>query len=201
MPKKEVEGKLVPIPALKMKYKDIFNLKEFYKALHEWFKEYEWKDMESEDDRWESYYGERSSPGGAKEIWIWWRLYKKAPETEYLNYYLDLDFHVIGLVPTEVIKGGNKIKTQSGEIELKIRGYVELKYMSKFKESAILSRLEKLFTKRIYKGTTERERELYQEVHALYNFVKQWFKLKRYLPYEERATFFPSQAWPSHQKL
>ena len=203
MPKKEVKGKLIPIPSLKIKYKDIFDFKEFYKVLREWCLEYEWIDFETAkdgDDKWESYYGERVSADGAKEIFIWWRLFKPAKDTRYLNYFLDMDFHIIGLMPTEVIKDGMKIKTQKGEIELKIRGYVQLKYMSKFEEHAVLKHLEKIFTKRIYTTHTEHEKELYQEIHALYNFIKQWFKLKRYLPYEETKSFFPSKAWPSHQK-
>jgi len=44
----------------------------------------------------------------------------------------------------------------------------------------------------------QRKKELYQEVYQLQNFLKQWFKLKRYLPYEETKNYSPSYAWPSH---
>jgi len=180
MPKKVVKGKLIPIPSLKIKYKDVFDLKEFYKALREWCLEYEWGSQnegsdqwgESKEggDKWESYYGERVSSGGAKEIFIWWRLFKPAKDARYVNYFLDMDFHIIGLMPTEVVKDGMKIKANKGEIELKIRGNVQLEYTAKFEEHAVLKHVEKLFTKRIYTAHTEHEKELSQVISCIVNF-------------------------------
>ena len=63
----------------------------------------------------------------------------------------------------------------------------------------LYSEIQNIFQKRIYrKKFEERKKELYKESYALNNFIKQWFKLKRYLPYEESKNFFPSYAWPSH---
>ena len=200
MPKKDIEGKKVPVPALKLKYKDVFDIKDFYKALYEWLLEHDWRDVEEGNDHWESYYGERGLPGGSKEIWIWWRVFKPVPDAPYLNYYMDINMHALGIAPTEVIKDGVKIKAQKGEIEIRINGLLELLYTSKFKHNVVLRKLQSTFTKRIYTAQVEREKELYQELHSFYNFIKQWFKLKRYLPYEESKGFFPSKAWPSHQK-
>jgi len=45
-----------------------------------------------------------------------------------------------------------------------------------------------------------KKKALYRETYELHNFLKQWFKLKRYLPYEEHKNFYPSYAWPSHIK-
>jgi len=60
----------------RVKFKDIFNLKEFYKAMHEWTKEYEWYSVESDGlkieqgtDYYETLYLEREHAGGAKEMW------------------------------------------------------------------------------------------------------------------------------------
>ena len=50
------------------------------------------------------------------------------------------------------------------------------------------------------KQLEERKKELYREAYVLQTFIKQWFKLKRYLPYEETKSFFPSAAYPSHIK-
>ena len=47
---------------MRVKYKDIFDMKAFYEALHEWLQEYGWKDYEDQvgaGDHWESFYGER----------------------------------------------------------------------------------------------------------------------------------------------
>jgi len=189
---------------MRVKYKDIFDMKAFYEALHEWLQEYGWKDYEDQvgaGDHWESFYGERIGQGGAREIWIRWRVHKKAPESDHLTYYLDIDFHCIALMSTEVVVKGRKIKTNKGEVEMGIRAFIEKNYESKFDENKFLSQVKEIFTNRIYKKNLEqRKKELYQEVYAFNNFIKQWFKLKRYLPYEEIKGFFPSQAWPSHLK-
>lgn len=200
MPKKKTEGQLVKLPSLKIKFKDIFDLKDFYVALHEWMLEHQWKDKEEGNDHWESLYYEMIRAGGAKEMWLWWRLFKPAPEASYLSYYLDLDFHVIGLTDMEVIKDGKKIKTNKGEVEISLNSFLELKYTSKFAEHPFLKFFEGMFTRRIYSSKTEREKELYQEVYALNNYIRQWFKLKRYLPYEETKPFFQPKALPSHLK-
>lgn len=175
-------------------------MKELYKVLHDWLMDNDWRDTDEGNDHWESYYAERTTGGGAKELWIWWRLSKPVRYAPYLRYHLDIDFHGLGILPTELVKDGRKMNVHKGEIEMKIKGAIELLYTSKFKENVLLRNLERVFTKRIYKVQSEREKELYQELHAFYNFIKQWFKLKRYLPYEEKKGFYPSQAWPSHQK-
>ena len=203
MPKKKIpSSRLVQaIPKMAMKYKDIFDLSLFYEYLKEWFVDKGWSDEEDGKEHWETNYGERITAGGVKEIWFWWRLYKKAPESDYINYYIDIDFHVLGLSNTEIIKDGAKIKANKGEINIEIKAYVDKVYEESFEENFILKEIRNLFTRRIYrKNLEQRKRELYQEVYQLNNFIKQWFKLRRYLPYEESKGFFPSFAWPSHVK-
>ena len=207
MPELNIPGdRLVQIegtPA-RVKYKDIFDMKGFYETLYWWINERGWKDAIDYEifvDHFETYYGERISLNGMKEIWIQWRFFKKPSQAPFLAYYLDLDWHVIGLENTEVIRGGHKIKTNKGEIEVSIRAFIDKQYQGEFQKQSILKDIEKLFTSRIYKKELEkRKKELYQEVYVLQNFLKQWFKLKRYLPYEEVKSFYPSTAYPSHLK-
>ncbi|MBU0457655.1 MAG: hypothetical protein ABH824_06965 [Nanoarchaeota archaeon] len=201
MPAKKISGdELIQVVRTRVKYKDIFDMKAFYESLREWLKEYGWGDSDA-SERYEKYYGERIGQDGAKEIWIWWRLEKKASDTESFTYYLDFDYHLLQLLPAEVVKEGQKLKVNKGEVELFITAYMESKYLSSFRSNFILKAFTNLFTKRIYHKTIEeRKKELYQETYVLQNFIKQWFKLKRYLPYEETKNFFPSYAWPSHLK-
>jgi hypothetical protein len=185
---------------LRIKYKDIFDMKEFYIAIYEWLEENGWKDQEENLSHWERFYKERVGQGGVKEIWIQWRPYKVA-EGAPLTYYLDFNFHCVGLMKTEVIKEGRKMKVNKGEVELVIKAFIEKNYEKGFKSDSILKHILKLFNNRIYhKVIEQRRKELYQETYALQNFIKQWLKLKRYLPYEESKNFFPSYAWPSHLK-
>lgn len=204
MPPKEVGPTITVIKEMKLKYKDIFDMKNLYEALYEWFKEYDWKDVYEGGEHWETLYGERIDRNGARQIWIQWRLCKEPPGAPFLKYYLDLDFQVIALTNTEVIKDGVKISTNKGEINLITSSYIEKEYEEKAKKSSfypLFGWLIDIFNQRVYRRELKiREKELYQETYALNNFIKQWFKLKRYLPYEESKNFFPSYAWPSHLK-
>lgn len=191
---------------MKVKYKDIFDMSQFYEALKEWMTEHDYKSFDDKVEEWETYYSEKVGQGGGKEIWIWWRLAKKAPETEAFKYYLSLNFHTIGLSSTEVIKGGQKISAHKGEMELEVEAHIEEVYKKMLEAEKgffgfVTKQAKTIFQKRIYTQTIDqRKKELYQEVYVLNNFIKQWFKMKRYLPYEEAKNFFPSYAWPSHHK-
>jgi hypothetical protein len=184
---------------MRVKYKDVFDLKGFYEALHEWLLEHGWADQDTGLDYWENYYGERIASGGAREIWIQWRPWKKSNDDAMLEYYLDFDWHCIAISNTEIVRDGKKIKLNKGEVELKIRAYIEKTYEKKLAKYGLIKPFIKLFTKKIYdKELDLRKKELYQETYAMQNYIKQWFKMKRYLPYEESKTFFTSQAFPSH---
>ena len=94
----------------RIKWKDIFNVKEFYKAIHEWLEENSWKDMEDGKDHYETLYFEKIGFFNDKELWIHWRPQKIPTATSFYRFHLDLDFHYLYLVPTEVIHEGKKFK-------------------------------------------------------------------------------------------
>ena len=186
---------------MRIKFKDIFDLKGFYESLREWLIEYEWGDEEEKSEHWEAYYGERIGQTGAREIWFLWRVQKKPEGSAKIVYYMDIDFHCLTIVDTEIIRDGKKIKMNKGEIELKIWPYMEEKYKTELAEQPLLKHLVNLFSKRIYRReAVQRRKDLYQEVYILQNYIKQWFKLKRHHPYEEVKSFMPSSAFPSHLK-
>lgn len=216
LPKSSTTSIFPEYSPIKVKYKDIFHIKEYYMGLHEWLLENGWKDVEGDGEHWESYYGERLSQGGEKEIWIWWRMVKTPTDTPSgsfktskgtnekwaaLTYYLDLDFHFLNILPTEVVRDGKKLPAHKGEVEMIIRAYMNEGYKDAFDKSSLLKEIKGLFAHRWYSNTaTIRQKQLYQEVYALQNFIKQWFKLKRYMPYEEARSFWSSRAFPSHVK-
>src|SRR3989344_1221815 len=204
MPKKDIKN-LVPIfpesAPLRVKFKDIFDLKGFYESLREWLLEHDWGDEEEKTEHWESYYGERIGQTGAREIWFLWRVMKAPEGANYIRYYMDFDFHCLAIVDTEVIKDGKKIKMNKGEIEMKIWPYMEERYKTELSKHKFIEPFLNLFSKRIYRREAlQKQKQLYQEVYVLQNWIKQWFKLKRYHPYEEYQSFMPSSAYPSHMK-
>lgn len=188
---------------VRIKYKDIFDLKSFYKGLRQWAKEYGWGDVETKGkkDGYERLYREVVYQNGSKYMEIRWRLFKMPEGAPYLRYYFDIDYKMVGLKSKEVVKDGKKLKLDSGEIELKFNAFVELDFIKDFDKNSILKTFKNLFMKRIYARTIhQREKELYQEVYGCLRFIKEWFKLRRYLPYEESESFFPSYTIMGHEK-
>lgn len=192
---------IAPRGGIRVKYKDVFDLKMFYEDLHDYLVEEEWIDHEDKLDHWETYYGERIDHGGVKELWFQWRLFKKPKDAAFLSYYMDLDFHGLGISDTEIMREGMKLKVSKGELEVTIKPYLVKEYEKEFKKILFLKELKELFSRRIYREQLEqRKKELYQETYVLQNWIKQWFQMKRHLPYQESKSFYPSQAWPSHIK-
>lgn len=186
----------------RVKWKDIFNVKEYYRAMHEWFLEHGWKDMEDEKDHYETLYFEKVGLNQDKELWNRWRVQKK-PDRWY-TYHIDLDFHYLYLVPTEIVHEGKKLKKDiyKGEVEVWITALIELKWAEEFAKNKWLRRFTDIFKERLlhHDIIVERKRELYREAYILQNYIKQWFKLKRFLPYEEVEPFPPSGAFPTYTR-
>ena len=202
-----------PFDAIKIKYKDVLDFGEFYAAMYEWMKEHGWRDPEEGEDHFETYYGEKISQNGSKEIWIRWRLTKTPQDVGEINvgqvndgipalrYHLDIDYHLLGLSGVEIVKEGKKIKAQKGEVEITIKPLMEKLYSSVFDKHEILKHFKPFFERKVYKSVVDtRVKQLYQEMYELQNWMKQWLKLKRYLPYEETKGFHPSLAYPSFGK-
>lgn len=189
----------------RVKWKDIFNVKEFYRAIHEWLLEYEWNDPEFNLDYYESLYFEKIGLFNDKELWVRWRPQRfPKGKNSYYKYHLDFDFHYLYLVPTEVVRDGKKFKKDiyKGEVEVWITALIELDYNGQWSKHPFLRYFNKLMPERIWHKdlVEEHRRELYREAYILQNFIKQWFKLKRYLPYEEVELFYPSEAYPTYTK-
>lgn len=212
MPTKKISSKykIAPFEKVKVKYRDIFTLLELYKALYEWLGEYGWKGVHYKDhakdgavnhiDYLERYYYHKQDPNGMTEHFIFWRVEKELENTKKLKWYIDINFHTLTMKPTEILRDNKKIKTDKGEVEIEIKGYIETIYAREMDQSPFLKMFKKIFTEQAYHDQIEQnEKDLYHEVYLLHNFVKQWFKLKRYLPYEETKSFHPSHAYPSHR--
>lgn len=188
----------------RIKWKDIFDAKEFYKAIHFWLEEHDWEDHEDGQDHYETIYFEKVSPMGDKELWIRWRVTKfpEGVKNSYYRYHLDLDFHYLYLIPTEVVREGKKFKKgiYKGEVEIWTSAYIEFDYENVWSSHPVLKFFNQIFPKRIFRKDLyeERKRELYREIYVLQNFMKHWFKIKRFLPYEEVQIFHPSMAFPSY---
>lgn len=199
--------RLVEAVRLRVKFKDIFNLKEFYRAMHEWFLEYEWKSADAEGnienaDHCESLYLERIGAKGDKEMYWYWRLQKVPSDNSYYKYHLDVNSHPLYILPAEVMRDGKKFKAHKGEVEVKIYAYIEFDYKGQWSNHPFLKFFNSIFPRRIFRWEIyeDHKKELYREVYIFQDYIKKWFKLKSFLPYEEITPFYPSAAYPEWKK-
>jgi len=207
MPIKKLDN-CINAATFRIKFKDIFDIKEYYNIMHEWMLEHDWSSVDSSGkieegkDHWETNYTERIEPDGAKEMYWWWRLQKLPVKNSYYKYHLDLDFHPLAILPTEAMREGKKFKAHKGEIEVWVYAYIEFDYKGEWSKHPILKFFNKIFPNRIFMKDLyeDHKLELYREAYTLQAFMKKWFKLKSFLPYEEITPFYPSYAYPKWKK-
>lgn len=184
----------------RVRYRDIFDMKKFYKDVRYWLNEHNWTDLEDKTEHWETFYLEKIDMAGFTEIWIKWRPQKIPQQNSYYRYWLDFDFHIIGMKEAQIVREGKKFKVDKGDMDLNVTAWIDLDYDNKWSSHPILKFFNKIFPERIFRKEIydDHKRELYREAYELQNFIKQWFKLKRYLPYEETESFYAPNAWQSH---
>src|SRR3989338_303411 len=184
----------------RIKHKDIFNMKELYTFMHEWVKEHQWLDIQddTEGDAHESFYFDKTDLYGNKEMWIWWRMWQ-FPDGEpvdttnsFYKWRLDIDIHVLHLKETEIMHKGKKVKTDSGEVEIKIWAWIELDYNGDWSKHPILRFLIHVFHLRIYHHELDKHKhELYRLAYNYQNYIKKFLRLRTWLPQYEKDEFHP----------
>jgi hypothetical protein len=110
-----------------LRTRDAYNMMYVYLMAHDWVVEEDWAPR---DEMFfpETFYVQRDNPTMGKEIWIRWRLTKKAPGSgpgpALFTYVMDLDWKLIGLKEIEVPWKGQKIKADKCEFELLTRAQI-----------------------------------------------------------------------------
>jgi hypothetical protein len=164
---------------LSVKYEEVFNIKNLYVFLRDWLKDRGYLDDQNEKEKWmETYYLDKSSPGG-KELWFWWRTDRVPDDNQYLQYKLNLDFHVLALKDVEIVHQGKKVKAHKGEIEVLISAWVIFDPKDTFGKSGFLKRYFKTFTDKIYRDQLEAKKaELTKDINELQAAIKQYLEQK-----------------------
>jgi len=183
------------VPEFRIKYKDVFHLKNLYVMIHEYLAEEGFADKDQGTGNQEVHrYAEtlylekfiqKGIHQGGKEMWVWWRT-MKSPEGKYSGYYrylLDMDFHVVYMKDEEIIHQGKKMKIQSGEIEIFIRAKIEADYLGKWENHWMLKHFHKLYYGRLIRYEFEkREKELWREAYRFQAKIKQFLNLRTFVP-------------------
>ena len=194
------EGGVVRIPEFRVKYRDVFSLRNLYIMLHETLLEEGWfgADNSKEGDDVEILYSEnvyqKGIHRGGKELWFWWRL-QKFPEGRYSGYFknfLDIDAHIVYLQNVEIVNQGKKMTAQNCEIEMFFRPRIELDYQHEWDKHWFLKYIKPIYEKRIIHNEIEkREKELWRDAYRIHAKVKQFLQLRNWMSVPE--PFFARQ--------
>ena len=189
---------VVSIPEFRIKYSDVFSLRNLYIMLHELLLEENWRGLEggSDHEDVETLYSEnvyqKGIHRGGKEIWFWWRMQKfmEGKYSAYLKNFLDIDAHVVYLQNVEAVHQGKKINVQKGEIEIFFRPRIESDYNNQWEKHWLLKHVKPIYEKRIINVELDkREKELHRDVYKIHAKVKQFLQLRNFIAVPE--PFFP----------
>jgi len=175
-----------------IKYEDVFNMKELYKAIRDWLITNSYVTSKSSENM-EKYYLEKYNPAGAREIWVWWRTNRSPHESKYFKFHMNVDYHVLNMKDVEIMHQGQKLKANKGEVEVMINCWLETEAEVSVEKSFLgLLWLTNWFRKRAYKKQIEAHKDdLKDDFERLQAFIKQFLELKSFLPKTEM--FYPSR--------
>ncbi len=190
-------GNKIVLPDLEIIFRDVYVMQYLYRVMHYWLIENGWKDSKGDLDHqsMEILYFERRGTTFSpqhRELRIWWRLNKQPlfASSSYYRYRMDVDFNVIQMTDVEIMKEGQKLKAQHGELRLMIKPSLELEtstgspYEGKgWGAHPILRYVESYFKARILKRALEdHKKELYREAYRFQGMIKKYLELKTFLP-------------------
>lgn len=192
-------GIIAEIPEFKVKFSDVYSLRNLYIMLHQTLLEENWlgaEELPGHEDI-ETFYSEnvyqKGIHRGGKELWFWWRAFK-FPEGKYSGYLrnlLDIDAHIVYLQNVEVVHQGKKMNVQKGEIEMFFRARMESDYgPEKWENHWFLKHMKHIYENRVISTEIEkREKELWRDAYRIQAKIKQYLQLRNFIPVPE--PFFP----------
>ena len=126
----------------RVKFKGIFSFGDFYNFCYYWLS----------DDiglrMMETKYTEKIT-GDSKTIDIKWRGEKEM--TDYFRFDIEVDFRIDGLKKVEISQNGVKVESNTGSVEVKVKGILIRDYDGKFETSAFRKFLRGIYEKWVIK--------------------------------------------------
>jgi len=110
-----------------IKYVGVFSFRDFYQFCHDWLTE------ETELDISEEKYEEKIK-GETKDVIVKWEGTRKV--TDYFKFIIKIEFVIRRLSNIEIVQDGIKIKTNQGDIKIKVKGILARDYQGKFETTA-----------------------------------------------------------------
>jgi len=145
-----------------------WNYDEVYIMLYNWLKDHGYKLSEGS-------YKEKLS-GGGKEIIILWEATKKI--TDYFQYKITLDWHILGMKDAEVEIDGKKTKTNKGELEIVFKGIIIKDYEKRWEDKPIYKFMRGLYEEYVIrKSVDEYEDDIEDQTKELILDLKAFLRI------------------------
>lgn len=129
----------------KVKQTGIFSFKDFYSFVYDWLRDEGYDILEKK-------YGEKVL-GEAKQLEIVWEAEKAI--SDYFKFMIKVDWAIRGMKSVEVQREDKKIKMDSGEVELKIKGILKKDYENRWENNPFWKFLRGVYEKYIIKSRVE----------------------------------------------
>ena len=121
-----------------LKHKGLFDFAKFYKFCYDWLAEETGLLLQ------ENKYVEKLS-GDTKEIDVEWSGFTKL--TDYFRFDMKVNFKILGMKQVEIMKDGKKIKTNEGQIEMKVKGTLVRDWQGRFEKSPFQKFMREIYDK------------------------------------------------------
>ena len=153
----------------KVKYNGLFDFKETYQFIYRYLME-EGYDVEEQ-----KYIEEVGSD--AKKVEINWVATKKI--SDYFKNEIKLAWRIIGMKSVEVDKGGQKIKMNTGTIEIKVTGNLIKDWEGTWENNSTMKFLRGIYDKYIVEGRIKRyEQKLFADTNDISEQIKAFFSVE-----------------------
>lgn len=158
-----------PVYEGKIVHSGIFDFKDVYKLLFEWFDYYMYTVIEKK-------YSEKIK-GEGKDVDVEWLCLRKI--SDYFRYRIKVTIRIINLTPVEIMKEGEKVKKEKGEIEIKMGSFLERDYEHKWEVNPVAKFLRGVYDKYVIKTRLESyEDKLAGEVDEVLAQVKSYLAME-----------------------
>lgn len=158
-----------------LSYKDVFHMGNLYNGMYEWFKNNGYKSADGGEA--EQLYFEIVSPQGGSSHHIWWRLVKEVHQ--YYRIFFKVDISTINMQEVEVMWNNQKVKTNKGDITLRVNVYLQWDPNDIIKNHWFLKHFEKNLQNKTFENINKSSAgALDGDAEGFREYVKQYLQLK-----------------------
>ncbi len=164
-----------------VEYEEVFHLKDMYKHLQEWTKDWKYEPLEKDHKgnpmgEIEALYMELINAKGEKNHYTWWRFERKI--NEYVKYFIKFDLMTLLTTHVEVMHNGQKVKMWKSNPVFRVEAWVMLDWKDEWDKHWFLKHIDKWYVRRWYKPYVEaHKKQLWFELYNFEETIKQYLEL------------------------